>query len=216
MAAKSQMSTKDAPQTSRTRRISPERQTRIEECVGLLRQELQRSDPQEFDAVLDLFQSALRHSAPPDSPVKMELVSRLSEGRTYTPAQAAALELRARQQAFDRRRQLLDGALTAPEVARLLGTTRQTPHDRAGKDALIAVTDHGRLRFPAWQFDPDGPNGVVAGLPDVLRALDASPLGKISWLTRPNPYLVGRTPLQALRDGDVDRVVDQARAVEAL
>ena len=101
-------------------------------------------------------------------------------------------------------------------MAGLLGTTRQTPHDRAGKGKLLAVMDQGRLRFPAWQFDPDGPDGVVAGLSDVLRALDASPLGKASWLTRPNPYLEGRPPLQALRDGDLARVLDQARAVGAV
>ena len=191
-------------------------ETRIEECLGLLRQQMRKSDPQELDATLDLFQKALRRPAASRPSAKADLVRQLSGGRTYTPAQAAALELRAAQDAFARRRQLLASALTAPEAARLLGTTRQTPHDRAGKGALLAIMDQGRLLFPAWQFDPDGPNGVLAGLPDVLRALDASLLGKASWLMRANPYLEGRTPLQALREGDLERVLDQARAVGAL
>lgn len=191
-------------------------ETRIEECLGLLRQELQRSDPQELDATLDLFQKALRRPAASRPSAKADLVRRLSGGRTYTPAQAAALELRAGQEAFARRRQLLTSALTAPEAARLLGTTRQTPHDRANRGALLAVMDQGRLLFPAWQFDPDGPNGVLAGLPEVLRALDVSPLGKASWLTRVSPFLEGRTPLEALRGGDLERVLDQARAVGAV
>ena len=191
-------------------------ETRIEECLGLLRQQLQKSDPQELDATLDLFQKALRRPAATRPSAKTDLVRRLSGGRAYTPAQAAALELRAGQEAFARRRHLLTGALTAPEAARLLGTTRQTPHDRAGKGALLAILDQGRLLFPAWQFDPEGPNGVLAGLPDVLRALDVSPLGKASWLTRISPYLEGRTPLQALREGEFERVIDQARAVGAV
>lgn len=196
--------------------VSPGRQTRIEECVAMLRRELQRSDPAELDGTLALFQEVLRRPARPRPSAKGDLARRLSGGRTYTPAQEAALELRVSQQAFDTRQALLAGSLAATEVAGLLGTTRQTPHDRAGKGKLLAVMDQGRLRFPAWQFDPDGPDGVVAGLPDVLRALDASPLGKASWLTRPNPYLEGRLPLQALRDGDLARVLDQARAVGAV
>ena len=46
-----------------------------------------------------------------------------------------------------------------------------------------------------------------------MRTLDVSQLSKVSWLTRPNPYLEDRTPLDALKDGDRDRVVDAARAV---
>ena len=137
-------------------------ETRIEECLGLLRQQMRKSDPQELDATLDLFQKALRRPAAPRPSAKLDLVQQLSGGRSYTPAQAAGLELRAAQDAFARRRQLL------------------------------------------------------AGLPDVLRALDASLLGKASWLMRANPYLEGRTPLEALRGGDLERVLDQARAVGAL
>lgn len=196
--------------------VSSERQTRIEECVAMLRQELRRSDAAELDGTLALFQEILSRPARPHPSAKGDLVRRLSGGRTYTPAQEAALELRASQQAFATRQALLAGSLTATEVAGLLGTSRQTPHDRAGRNSLLAVMDQGHLRFPPWQFDPGGPNGVVAGLPDVLRVLDVSPLAKASWLTRPNPYLAGRTPLQALQGGDLARILDQARAVGAV
>ncbi len=182
----------------------------------MLRQELRRSDAAELDGTLALFQEILSRPARPRPSAKGDLVRRLSGGRTYTPAQEAALELRASQQAFATRQALLAGSLTATEVAGLLGTSRQTPHDRAGRNSLLAVMDQGHLRFPPWQFDPGGPNGVVAGLPDVLRVLDVSPLAKASWLTRPNPYLEGRTPLQALQGGDLARILDQARAVGAV
>ena len=79
-------------------------ETRIEECLGLLRQELKKSDPQELDETLHLFRRALRRPAVRHPSAKADLVRRLSGGRTHTPAQAAALELRAGQEAFARRR----------------------------------------------------------------------------------------------------------------
>src|SRR4051812_10526818 len=46
------------------------------------------------------------------------------------------------------RRELLAGTKTASEVAALLGTSRQTPHDRLESGTLIAVYDRGAWRFP--------------------------------------------------------------------
>ena len=188
----------------------------IEECLTLVRRQLEQSGPEELDSTLALFQKVLKRPPVPRPSAKAALIQRLAQGRTYTPAEVAALELAVSRNAFAKRQELLAGSLTAPQVAKLLGTTRQTPHDRAGKGTLLAVMDHGQLRFPLWQFDPNGPNGVVSGLPDVLRALDVSPLARISWMTLPNPYLEKRTPLQALKDGDKDRVIDQALAVGAV
>lgn len=114
---------------------------------------------------------------------------------------------------FLRRRELLADSLTSSQVAALLGTSRQTPHDRARNNTLLGVHDRGGLLFPAWQFDPQGPNGVVPGLPEVLQALHVSPLAKVSWLTRPNAYLDQRTPLETLQRGEIEPVVRIARAV---
>jgi len=111
---------------------------------------------------------------------------------------------------FQQRRTLLDGSLTASQVAGMLGTSRQTPHDRVESGSLLAVMDRGALRFPTWQFDPEGPHGVVHGLPDAIRALRVSPLAKMSWLTRANPAFDGATPLDALRWGEIAVVVDEA------
>jgi hypothetical protein len=73
--------------------------------------------------------------------------------------------------------------------------------------------DRGAWRFPLWQFDPEGPDGVVQGLPAVLRALRLSPLGKVSWLTRPNPFLDNKPPLDILKNGEIERVLAEAQAV---
>lgn len=117
---------------------------------------------------------------------------------------------------FEARRRLLADSLTAPQVAKLLGSSRQTPLTRLEVDSLLAVYDRGVWRFPAWQFDPEGPDGVVAGLPQVLRALaGVDNFVRLVWFTRPNPYLEGHAPIEALRTGQVERVVGEAHGVAA-
>jgi len=168
---------------------------------------------------VEYFASRIRRvlDSPAASSPKADLARELAGGRMYSEEEEAALEAEALIRSFRLRQKLLEGTLTAPQVAEILGTTRQTPHDRVKSGTLLAVLDNGVLRFPAWQFDPEGPDRVLPGLPRVLRALDAnmSPLAKINWFVRPNPYLEGRAPLIALKDGDADRVVDVARSMGA-
>jgi hypothetical protein len=114
---------------------------------------------------------------------------------------------------FRRRRELLQDSLTAKQVGELLGTTRQTPHDRAAKGSLLALLDKGMWKFPLWQFDPEGPDGVVEGLPEVLKALGGSNFSKLNWLVSPNCYLDGIAPIEALKRGDKERVLKEAEAV---
>lgn len=152
-------------------------------------------------------------AAPPVDPVKQALAARLTGGREYSPVEMVALETGNLQRLFDARHALLDGALTASGAARLLGTTRQTPYDRAKRGTLLAIPDRGALRFPDWQFDAQGPGGMIAGLPDVLQALRVSPFAKALWLTRPNPTFEGRTPLETLQAGETERVREAAAAV---
>lgn len=144
------------------------------------------------------------------------------EVHPLTKAPVASAEERARVHflslldRFEARGRLLADALTAPQVAKLLGSSRQTPISRAHAGTLFAVYDRGSWRFPAWQFDPDGPDGAVAGLPEVLQALDGlTPLAKLVWFSRQNPVLDGRTPAEALRSGEVERVLGAARAAAA-
>jgi hypothetical protein len=143
------------------------------------------------------------------------LVADLSGGREYGRHERSTLQMAALARSFKRRRELLEGSLTASQVAELLGISRQRPHDRVKGATLLAVLDRGAWRFPPWQFDPEGPDGVVEGLPEVLRALHASPLAKASWFVRPNPYLQGRTPFEALRKGQIEAVRSAAETVEA-
>jgi len=162
-------------------------------------------------AILRQIAAALNEPVVADA--ESEMIARLTGGRIYTSGERAELALTVLQRSFARRRELLEGAITAPQVAKLIGVSRQTPHDRLEKGTLLAVSDQGKPMFPLWQFDPAGPNSVVEGLPSVTQALHATPLGKVRWLTRANAYLDGRTPLEALKQGERERVVKLAEAV---
>lgn len=154
--------------------------------------------------------------AVPSDPAKRALLADLTGGRSFTTEEAQALHTATLLRGFERRRQLLEGALRTADVARLLGVTRQTPHDRVNTRNLLAMRDGGHLWFPAWQFDPTGPNGVISDLPRILAALCVSDFAKASWLTLPNRALGGRTPIRALQDGDAEHVLTEAQVVGAM
>lgn len=123
------------------------------------------------------------------------------------------LEFAALKRFFEWRQHLLKNSLTSTQVAELLKTSRQTPHDRLRKKGLVAIQDNGVWKFPIWQFDAEGPDGVIAGLPDVLKALEIPDYSKISWLTRSHPCLDGLTPIEALKQGQKAKVMAEAKAV---
>jgi hypothetical protein len=132
-------------------------------------------------------------------------------------SEQALLGFRSLLQFFEARRDLLDDVLTAPQVAELLGVSRQTPLNRGKDNTLLAVLDRGAYRFPVWQFDPQGEDGVLPGLPDALEALDPQqPFAKLVWLRRPNPTLGGREPVELLRDREIEPVIDAAHAAAEL
>jgi hypothetical protein len=167
----------------------------------------------ELDSIVDAAERAAEIVAAQARPG----VSALTGEERPSPEEVAAASRRHLARQFTLRRQLLNDALTAVQVAELLGTTRQTPHDRYKAKTLLAIRDGGKLLFPIWQFDPSGPDGVLHGLRAVLKALDApmSELGRIAWFVSAKPQLQGRTPIEALRAGEVEDVVAEARAVGA-
>ena len=158
--------------------------------------------------------------------VVIDLAESPQQGRENHPATGvpmisatgqALLAFRSLLQFFEARRVLLHDALTAPQVAELLGVSRQTPLNRLRDNTLLAVLDRGAYRFPAWQFDPHGEDGVLPGLPDVLDALEPQqPFAKLVWLRRPNSTLEGREPLDLLRDRELEPVLDAAHAAAEL
>jgi hypothetical protein len=98
------------------------------------------------------------------------------------------------------------GGLTSSQVASSLGITRQAVDKRRIRDALLAVPNgSGEYLYPACQFTS---MGVIPGLDEVLRAFQIrSPWTQLSALLAPAPALGGRTMLEALKSGAIERAI---------
>lgn len=142
-----------------------------ERTVAAFRHMLEEAAAEDLEEFSDRVERALEPAGVSEE--KRDLVAKITGGRTYAAPERAALEAAALARSFARRREVLAGALNASEAARLLGTSRQTPHGRARAGTLLGVLERGALRFPAWQFGPEDEGGVVGGLPGVLGALRA-------------------------------------------
>lgn len=135
--------------------------------------------------------------------------------------QAAALELvgqgdplvAARLRGLQAREQLLTaegGTVSSSTAASLLGITRQGVDKRRQVGSLIGIARGRRgYAYPVWQF-VDG--GTLPGLKAVLTDLrDQDAWARLVFFLRPNVWLDNRTPLTALRTGDLDAVRAAAR-----
>lgn len=106
--------------------------------------------------------------------------------------------------------------LNQKETAALLGVSATMPKHRAKRGLLLALDDEETLKFPTWQFDVSRPSRTLAGLAEVLAALD--PLAareKNAWFQTENAHLGGRAPATALAEGDTSAVLAAAAAPNA-
>lgn len=120
-----------------------------------------------------------------------------------TPLAAARLRgLRYRQQLMSAE----GGIVSAGQAAELLGVTRQAIDKRRRSGRLLAVSTGRRgYAFPVWQFDEQ--HGTLPGVERIFAALrEHDPWMQLSFMLNPNPGLKERTPVQALRDGELDAV----------
>ena len=95
-------------------------------------------------------------------------------------------------------------ASPSTQVSTALGITRQAVDKRRLRRALLAVPNgSGDYVYPACQFTADG---VIPGLEDVLRAFRIrSPWTQLSALLAPAPALGGKSILETLKSGAVER-----------
>ncbi|MEL6931247.1 MAG: hypothetical protein AAFO95_21895, partial [Cyanobacteria bacterium J06600_6] len=114
-------------------------------------------------------------------------------------------------------RGLLEGSITTPQVAELIGCQAiTTVHDRRKAGTLLGLKDNGVYKFPVWQFDPEGDDGVIDRLPELIKTLEISDFAKLSWLTKSLRVFEGRTPIEILKSGsneDIEDLIIEAAGV---
>jgi hypothetical protein len=169
---------------------------------------LDDESPAILSAIADSL-NRVRHSESSDD----EFVKLLSD-QEYVPDERKRLHIQNVINSFSYRRELLKDTVDVNQVMEILGyDSRQAPLNRLKAGSLIAIKDNQKWWFPLWQFDANTSDGIVDGLSRVLKALDCSNLAKVSWLVNPNPYFANESPLEVLKTGDVERVVESAQSV---
>jgi hypothetical protein len=143
-----------------------------------------------------------------------EVLVRALSSTEVAPSSVSDPLANARLRGIHARRKLLQaegGAIPASEVAEILGISRQAVDKRRQAATLLALGlgGHG-YHYPAWQFEQ---GGVIAGLERVLKALAAhDEWMKLVFFVNANTRLNGESPLQCLRRGDAESVLDAAKA----
>ena len=162
--------------------------------------------------LMDLSEAALSKAADaPDNWHAMFLAMRNAE--TLEQIQKSDPLARAFLDGLDAKARLIEqngGVFKTDQVAEYLGITPQAVNKRHALRQLVGLTFRKRGHvFPAWQFTD---RGTVPGLDQVLRVLASHD----EWMQNvffinPNTRLYGRRPLDLLREGEIQEVVDAAR-----
>lgn len=107
------------------------------------------------------------------------------------------------------------GGFSLTEAAKLLGTSRQALHKRVKTGSALGMMDGAELVLPKFQFvEEEDRISILEGLAKVIKLFDASKAGRwsaLQFLLEQDPNLAV-APVQALRTGDVQKVVDAAAA----
>lgn len=147
---------------------------------------------------------------------KRELAKRIADKDYVEPNPSRLLELQLAnlQRIYQRRRELLANAITSTKVAELLGCeNRSTVRDRRLAGTILGLKDKGVYKYPIWQFDPEGDDGILDGFPQVLAALDVPDFVKLNWLNKPHRAFEQKTPIEMLKQREIEKVIVEARAV---
>jgi hypothetical protein len=179
----------------------------FKQVICLLESLMAIVDPEDLSKLVDALQPKRVNDE------EIELAKEIA-GDDYTDEPSWRLELVNLHRLYERRRRLLAKSLTSTEVADLLNwKTRKTIHDKLKAKDILGIKDKGVWQFPLWQFDPEGEDGILDGLPQVLKVLEVSDFTKLNWLCKLHPAFNHKTPVEMLKGGNIDEVLVEARAV---
>ncbi len=120
--------------------------------------------------------------------------------------------------AAERLLELGERPLTSQQMAEALSIGRHSVdrRRRSGRLLGVQVSSRGYL-YPAWQLDLNSESGILAGLEETLQALDPlSSWTKLSFMVGQSARLGGASPVEALRQGRADEVVEAAKGFGSL
>jgi hypothetical protein len=141
------------------------------------------------------------------------MVSFATTAEAFPEASTARIDplAKARARGVSLRQRILarDDMLTLAEAAQALGLTAPAVNDRFRAGKLIALEAGARgRRYPAWQFEDEVAGKPLEAVLEVLKGL--SPWTSYRFFTTPDSTLDGETPLDVLRRGDIEAVVEAA------
>jgi hypothetical protein len=103
-----------------------------------------------------------------------------------------------------------EAMVRAGQVARRLGITPLMVEQLRRDNRLLAVPCDNGFAYPSWQFEG---RGMLSGFPTVLSVLRGhDPAAQLAFFVTPHESIQHRTPLDALRSGDLEAVVRVARS----
>ncbi len=143
------------------------------------------------------------------------LLTALSASQVATQLHQADPLAAARLRAIPRQVALLKdfgGALSAEQAAQWLGISRQAVDKRRRRGLLIGLTQGRRgYAYPVWQFEA---GRTLPHLEKVLEALSGhDPWMQMTFFLNGNDRLDGQRPLDALRQGQLEPVLQAASAL---
>lgn len=132
------------------------------------------------------------------------------------PKAGLALALLRGRVAREELKQYEGGSISADEARMTLGgLSKEAVLKRYRKGQLLGWREarQGAVRFPVWQFKNDN---VLPGIPEVLAILNEAPWmddwGRILFFLNARRSLGGKRPLDSLREGKLDFLVELAKA----
>lgn len=168
----------------------------LEDALSDVRQTIEAKRPRDlpvYDFLRQLLESYI-----PDEPAE------LSE------SQAEAILLARGLLARQRLTEAEGGSISAPEVARILGLTRQGVDYQRREGLLIAWrTGEGRWHYPVWQFSA---YGMLPGIRECLKGLETDrEWGAMIFFLSRRDSLEGKRPLDLLKEGRLEEAVSAAK-----
>lgn len=150
-----------------------------------------------------------------DVPLSAQGNQRLPGLSDASPDELRGAAARNEARVWQARAALYEAGLTRDEAAERIGVKPNQVTNLLHDGKLLALDGPEGLRLPAWQFHPEARRGRLEGIAQVAAVFPGRLLGLSSWVTAPNAALGGRTPCEALLDGDADLVVGVAERIGA-